>query len=115
MRRVASFVPQDDLLTPVLSVHEAMMEACAFKSSLPVAAWRESEAQLHALGGAHVHRAVECYHVALAMRPDDTFCSEMLSRALRDVASVDFDDAALLAEHRLAAARIDDDEDAAMA
>ena len=70
---------------------------------------------LHALGGAHVHRAVECYHVALAMRPDDTFCSEMLSRALRDVASVDFDDAALLAEHRLAAARIDDDEDAAMA
>ena len=48
-------------------------------------------------------------------RPDDTFCSEMLSRALRDVASVDFDDAALLAEHRLAAARIDDDEDAAMA
>ena len=70
---------------------------------------------LHALGGAHVHRAVECYHVALAMRPDDTFCSEMLSRALRDVASVDFDDAALLAEHRLAAARIDDDDDAAMA
>ena len=70
---------------------------------------------LHALGGAHVHRAVECYHVALAMRPDDTFCSEMLSRALRDVASVDFDDAALLTEHRLAAARIDDDEDAAMA
>ena len=29
---------------------------------------------LHALGGAHVHRAVECYQVALAMRPD-TFCS----------------------------------------
>ncbi|KAH8093042.1 hypothetical protein JL720_5217 [Aureococcus anophagefferens] len=43
---------------------------------------------LHALGGAHVHKAVECYHTALAMRPDDTFCSEMLSRALRDVAEM---------------------------
>ena len=43
---------------------------------------------LHALGGAHVHKAVECYHTALAMRPDDTFCSEMLSRALRDVAEL---------------------------
>ncbi|KAH8053745.1 hypothetical protein JL722_9220 [Aureococcus anophagefferens] len=34
--------------------------------------------------------AVECYHTALAMRPDDTFCSEMLSRsrALRDVAEM---------------------------
>ena len=43
---------------------------------------------LHALGGANVHKAVECYHTALAMRPDDTFCSEMLSRALRDVADL---------------------------
>ena len=67
---------------------------------------------LHALGGAHVHRAVECYHVALAQQPDDTFCSEMLSRALRDVADVDFDGSCLLAEHRLAATRLDDDDDA---
>ena len=42
VRSVSAFVPQDDLLTPVLSVHEAMMEACAFKSSLPVAARCES-------------------------------------------------------------------------
>lgn len=43
---------------------------------------------LHALGGDNVHRAVECYHTSLAMRPDDTFSSEMLSRALRDVADL---------------------------
>lgn len=43
---------------------------------------------LHAIGGLDVHKAVECYHTALAMRPDDTFCSEMLSRALRDVADL---------------------------
>ena len=46
-------------------------------------------ATYHALGGAMLHRAVEMYHTALAMRPDDTFCSEMLSRALRDVAEVE--------------------------
>ena len=35
------------------------------------------------IGGAALHDAIECYHRALALRPDDTFVSEMLSRALK--------------------------------
>ena len=31
MRRFATFVPQDDLLTPSLTVHESLAEACLFK------------------------------------------------------------------------------------
>ncbi|KAJ1453928.1 hypothetical protein M885DRAFT_522870 [Pelagophyceae sp. CCMP2097] len=46
-------------------------------------------ATYHAIGGVSLHRAVEMYHTALAIRPDDTFCSEMLSRALRDAVDVD--------------------------
>lgn len=35
MRRVAAFVPQDDLLTPNLTVDEALMEAALFKMGAP--------------------------------------------------------------------------------
>lgn len=43
----------------------------------------------HVFGGAYVHRAVDCYHVALGIRPDDTFSSEMLTRALKEVANIE--------------------------
>ena len=33
MRRVASFVPQDDLLTPCLTVEESLREAVLFKTN----------------------------------------------------------------------------------
>ena len=35
MRQVSAFVPQDDLLTPTLTVHEALMDAALFKTGLP--------------------------------------------------------------------------------
>ena len=38
MRRFSALVPQDDLLTPTMTVHEALMEAALFKSNLPLAA-----------------------------------------------------------------------------
>ena len=72
-----------------------------------------------AQGGAQLHRAIDCYHTALAMRPDDTFCSEMLSRALRDVADLPEDLAddprgsiGLRAERRLG--YLEEDEEDAM-
>ncbi|KAJ1632657.1 hypothetical protein T492DRAFT_590913, partial [Pavlovales sp. CCMP2436] len=37
----------------------------------------------HHLGG-DVHAAIVHYHQALSLRPDDTFTSEMLSRALEE-------------------------------
>ena len=43
----------------------------------------------HVLGGAYVHKAIESYHIALALRPTDTFASEMLTRALKDVLDID--------------------------
>lgn len=43
----------------------------------------------HVFGGGYVHRAVDCYHVALGLRPDDTFSSEMLTRALKEVANIE--------------------------
>ena len=38
MRRYSALVPQDDLLTPTLTVHESLMEAALFKSGLGVVA-----------------------------------------------------------------------------
>ena len=38
MRRFSALVPQDDLLTPTLTVHEALMEAALFKSGLGLVA-----------------------------------------------------------------------------
>ena len=35
MQRVAAFVPQDDLLTPCLTVEESLREACVFKTGYP--------------------------------------------------------------------------------
>ena len=43
----------------------------------------------HVLGGHLLHKAIDSYHVALALRPSDTFAAEMLSRALKDVLDVD--------------------------
>ena len=38
MRRFSALVPQDDLLTPILTVHEALMEAALFRSGLGLVA-----------------------------------------------------------------------------
>ena len=46
MRQVSAFVPQDDLLTPCLTVHEALMEAALFKTGLPI---EDREARVTAL------------------------------------------------------------------
>jgi len=35
----------------------------------------------------HASKAVEAYHAALALRPDDAFATEMLIRALADDAA----------------------------
>lgn len=48
-------------------------------------------ATYHALGGGFIHKAIDCYHIALGLRPDDTFSSEMLTRALKDVLDVEAD------------------------
>ena len=37
----------------------------------------------HHLQG-HVDQAIDCYHQALGLKPDDGFCTEMLARALQD-------------------------------
>jgi len=43
----------------------------------------------HVFGGSYLHRAIDCYHVSLGVRPDDTFAAEMLTRALKEVADLD--------------------------
>jgi tetratricopeptide (TPR) repeat protein len=53
----------------------------------------------HHLSG-DLDAAIECYHKALALKPDDTFCDEMLKKALTEVFQIGgaFDLSALEAE-----------------
>ena len=41
----------------------------------------------HHLAG-NLNAAIEAYHMALALNPDDTFCDEMLKKALTEVFQV---------------------------